>query len=289
VESSSCIAILLLVAPPLDIPAKMPSRKKAKGKARKAAKEAAEDKDESQVIAANQRPLGLLDVMQHDLFEVLQRMRNDAVIPQNCRHGLINLSPGEQKIFEEFINSFIDEYTSGDDSVGGSLLSATAATKEKHAEVYSSKLESVVSILLCSGTKCILNGDNHTASLYAILISYFEQWKTVKVRKTKATFSWTNAFELNDADDHTLVQYFRKRIPCACLQEKYTEVKSIKKMGWCYNTKCSLPGRKVQRSKMLYCTRCCDANYCSIECQKADWKRHRSDCDRAVETKAKQS
>eukprot|EP00985_Skeletonema_marinoi_P000619 scaffold224_cov108-Skeletonema_marinoi.AAC.17 len=219
----------------------MPSRKKAKGKALalKAAKEAAEDKDESQVIAANQRPLGLLDVMQHDLFEVLQRMRNDA---------------------------------------------ETTAWGVRYFQLPQRRKKNML-----SGTKCILNGDNHTASLYAILISYFEQWKTVKVRKTKATFSWTNAFELNDADDHTLVQYFRKRIPCACLQEKYTEVKSIKKMGWCYNTKCSLPGRKVQRSKMLYCTRCCDANYCSIECQKADWKRHRSDCDRAVETKAKQS
>jgi hypothetical protein len=32
----------------------------------------------------------------------------------------------------------------------------------------------------------------------------------------------------------------------------YKEVKSIKKMGFCCNQTCSLPERKVQRSKMFF-------------------------------------
>jgi len=44
--------------------------------------------------------------------------------------------------------------------------------------------------------------------------------------------------------------------------------------------------RKVQRSKMFYCNRCYEVNYCSVECQKNDWKTHREFCDEVVEMKA---
>jgi hypothetical protein len=33
--------------------------------------------------------------------------------------------------------------------------------------------------------------------------------------------------QANRADEHTLVKFFRKRIPCSCLDEKYQEVKQI--------------------------------------------------------------
>jgi len=88
--------------------------------------------------------------------------------------------------------------------------------------------------------------------------------------------------ELFAGDEHTLVSFFGKRIPCACLDEKYEVVKSIAKVGLCANPKCSLPDRKATRDKMLYFTQCRLENYCSRECQVAHWKIHKEYCQVAA-------
>ena len=126
--------------------------------------------------------------------------------------------------------------------------------------------------------------DNSDVQQCAMLACYFEEWMACKVHETKDVMNWTKIHELLAADDHTLVSYYRKRIPCSCLDKKYKEVKSVKKMGFCYNSNCS-QGRKVERSKMFCCTQCGVANYCSVECQKADWRRHEQFCGMAEEAK----
>jgi len=91
----------------------------------------------------------------------------------------------------------------------------------------------------------------------------------------------------NPADLHTLVKFFRKRIPCSCscLDAKYEEVKATTKMGWCFNLQCNL--LRVERSKTMYCDRCRFVTYCSRECQKAHWSKHQATCDKAAALKAK--
>ena len=253
----------------------MPSRKKAKGKARKAAKEAKAKEEESRaVIAANQQQEGSLEAQ-------LQRL----IISQQCKHGCPSFSADEEKICLEFIIAFNTAFYS-QDNMGGAFKTAYNATNEKYADVYDSKLEAVISIFLSRGTQCILDGDNYRkAQLYASFACYFEHM----MDSTKATCDWGKIIELYHADDHTLVSYYRKRISCSCLDVTYKRVKSVKKMGWCCNRTCSLPGKKVERSKMFYCTRCGVVNYCSVECQKNHWKAHREECNRVAEKKAKLS
>ncbi len=257
----------------------MPSRKKAKGKARKAAKE-----EKSKTAAAvNQRQ------KQEDSLEAqIQRLRiNAANSPEQCIHGRPPMSQDEEKIFQDFIDAFIAAYNSAADDMVKMFMAAQAATAEEFADVYSSKLEVVISALLAVGTQCILDGDNNQALPNAILACCFEEWTAVKMRKTKAVMNWAKIAELGcETDEHTFVQYYRKRIPCHCLDKKYEAVKSVKKMGKCCNLKCSLPGGKVERSRMLSCTRCGVANYCSRECQKADWKNHKEFCGNTAEEKA---
>ena len=260
----------------------MPSRKKAKGKARRAAKEAKrEEESQAMVAAANQR-------QKTSLKAQMQRLEINVFTPKECNHGLLPSSSSEKKRCFEFIRTFIAAYATSGDDMYESFTAAHEAVKEEYYDVYSSssKLEAVVSMLLYNGAQFVLDGDNDTACLYALLACYFEEWISAQVRKSKAFFSWIKVCELDVADDHTLLQCLRRRIPCGCLNKKYEEVKSVKKMGCCFNPSCSLPEGKVERSKMFYCTRCCNANYCSIECQKADWKRHRVDCDIIVGRKA---
>ena len=259
----------------------MPSRKKAKGKARKAAKEAKAKEEESQAaveVAAGQRQGESVEAM-------MQRLGINVASPKLCGHGYPCLSAGEEDICIEFINAFIDIFRS-QDSMGEGFVSAEEATEEQYPEVYTSKLEAVISIILYNGTQCILHGDNHTARLNAMLASYFENYMAVNVHMTQATLNVSKIIELECADERTLLSYYRKYIPCSCLDEKYEEVKSMKKMGCCYNPNCSNPRGKVERSKMFSCARCRGANYCSVECQKADWKHHKKFCGQTVEMKA---
>ena len=271
----------------------MPSRKKAKGKARKAAKEAkakAKQEDSRRVedVAANERQEGSLEAQLH-------RLVISEVAPHKCEHGLIHLSAGDQKICLEFIEAFLAAYSRA--NVGEAIIAAACATSggfrtahqatiDEYAEVYVSKLDTVISMLLAKGTQRIIEERNHNAQLFAALVCYFEDFIAVCLRKSQALFSWAKFHELLSADDHTLVSFYRKRIPCACLDEKYTEVKSIKKMGNCHNLNCSHPDGKVERSKMLSCTRCDYGNYCSVQCQKADWKGHKQICGTFAEMKA---
>jgi len=121
---------------------------------------------------------------------------------------------------------------------------------------------------------------------HAAFACYFEQTRAVLMNESFAV-NWAKVTELLTGDDHTVVKYLRKRIPCSCLDERYKEVKSVKKLGICFNFDCPIPGRKVERGKMLNCTVCGEANYCSRECQKAHWSTHKKECQRLAEEKAR--
>ena len=143
------------------------------------------------------------------------------------------------------------------------------------------------------GTKTILEGDYsptvaNSARLSAMSSCFFQQWATIVLHENETqscnwgTFAvlcdWTKMCELYDGDEHTIVSFYRKRIQCKCLDSKYEEVKSIAKIGFCCYANCSLPDNKTIRSKMLCCTQCRNANYCSRECQVAHWPAHKEFC-----------
>ena len=258
----------------------MPSRKKAKGKARKAAKEAKAKEEESQAVvevAADQRQKEPLETQ-------MQQLAIDNVTSQQCQHGYPLLSTDEKKICDDFLRAFIAAFNTQED-LGRRFTTALHFTMVEYDDVYSSKLDTVVSMLVAGGTLCILGGDNSKAKAYAAFACYFEEWMAVCLRKNKAIIKTIKVAELYSADDHTLVSYYKKRISCGCLDEIYKEVKSVKKMGLCFNPNCS-QGREIERSKMFSCTHCNEANYCSVECQKVDWKTHREECGTTAETKA---
>eukprot|EP00984_Skeletonema_dohrnii_P014588 scaffold6144_cov142-Skeletonema_dohrnii-CCMP3373.AAC.4 len=138
----------------------------------------------------------------------------------------------------------------------------------------------VVSYLITCGTSKVLEGHTKIASKYASLASYFEQYMEVDFLNTRPYPNWPKIRELYISDEHTLVSFLKKHIPCSCLDEKYKQVKSISKIGICFNPKCPLPGEITKRSTTKCCSRCRWAvNYCSEECQEAAWPEHKADCD----------
>eukprot|EP00984_Skeletonema_dohrnii_P030945 scaffold22845_cov85-Skeletonema_dohrnii-CCMP3373.AAC.4 len=186
----------------------------------------------------------------------------------------------------QFLKKFACEYNAAGSVLNYNIRAAYHATREEYADAWSNAavMECVSSYFLTEGTKYVLEGNNKAASHYAPLAYCFEQHIACNLLRERLTMSWPKMNELYfDPDEHTLVSFFKKRISCSCLNTKYKQVRSIKKLGICYNFNCPHPGRKVERSLTKCCSLCRRVNYCSRECQVENWNVHRLHCPRYVE------
>ena len=227
----------------------MPSRKKAQGKARKAIKAEAE---------ANQ-----------------------------CFHGFDPLSQSDR--CKEFIKSY--ELHHGTISLRTRMVGQTYAEtfdvmKVHFPDVFGDALmlKNISSYYLSVGTNKILQGSSDEG-YNASQACFFEQIIAQYHDKTRQIMNMSKVIELMGTDEHTNVKFIRERIPCNCLDEKYNQVKSIKKMGHCGSENCISSNRVVERKTMLYCVNCRQINYCCRECQVADWPRHKPMCKQVSKMK----
>ena len=250
-------------------------RKRNQGKARKAAKAKAREEAEEEMNHST-------DGQQLSLPALLQQLQSgNAMRGAACVHGLEKMD----NLCAGFVDAFNKFFKSGEKiSLVHRLKAAEDATMDKFADVWndSTKMEIAMSYFLFVGTQEILDGRCADSLDSATIIRYMEQYIAVVLHQTQALICTPKIEEISD--EHSLVKLFRRRIPCSCLDNKYEEVKSITKMGFCYSPQC--PDRRVERSKTMYCSRCRSVTYCSRECQKADWARHKSYCDNAAIVKA---
>ena len=239
----------------------MVSRKKVAAKERKAAKAKAREEQAKEMLAK----------------------RMHATL---CKHGADPICLKVGSTVFQFVYALRKEFDeaverSDQSNSGNFLITAKDATMDEFAAVLkdSTKLKMAISFLLCKGTQDLLEGELFDARKSAIFVRYLEQYIAVEVKETQALYNWPKINDAYIADDHTLVKFYRHRIPCSCLDEKYEEVKHITKVAACYNPECSIPGRRMERSKTKYCSRCRNAAYCSRECQEARWPIHKPHCD----------
>eukprot|EP00984_Skeletonema_dohrnii_P007854 scaffold2899_cov85-Skeletonema_dohrnii-CCMP3373.AAC.10 len=223
-------------------------RKRNQGKARRAAKARANAMEEAEEESNNnQRTNGQQQLLVAQMQQLqignsnfLQTSGSDAT---KCYHGFKKMDNMCIDFVIEFREAVHEAGKRGNNTLQ-SLMAANNATLDKYEDVW-----------------------------------YMEQWLAAEFHKTQATINWPKV-EAMSADSHTRVKFLRKRIPCKCLDKKYDEVKSITKMGICFNPQC--PHRRVERNKTMYCSGCRCITYCSRACQKADWKAHRQECNDCV-------
>ena len=263
---------LLLVA--------MVSRKKAAAKARKAAKEAKAVEEDVQEVGQEQKAL---EAQMQQL--TMDELWGESGAVQECLHGFE--VDHEQKRCVAFIEAFRRGYNEEFDSGGKNMVPCFGAGLEatEALKFTDNGMDKVVSRLLCEGAQNILDGDDRQARVEASFALYFEQFIAVYIEKTQPSINWHGVAELQFSDLHTLVKFLRKKIPCNCLDKKYNEVKSMTKMGLCSNLECFRSGKRVARSEMLYCARC-GTGYCSPECQRKHWPRHKKACKRVASERA---
>ena len=300
----------------------MPSKKKARGKGPRAAKsrKAREGGAANNNIDSEMQRLQITNIKntskQEDDAALLEAAinlaatereelgaaaKNDGVNNSKiCNHGFVSFP--RNHVCVAFFKSFVYEYNAickFNLPIGDVFKHAYEATKKKFAEVWNDpdKIQRAASHFINYGVNKIVEGNFQASRLCAMSSSFFDQWAAEAMYHNEtqgsckwyifdALCDWTMMSELHEGDEHTLVSFFRKRIPCKCLDSKYEEVKSIKKIGFCHNPDCSIPGNKTIRSKMLYCTQCRNANYCSRECQESHWPRHKKICAVAANMRA---
>ncbi len=259
----------------------MPSRMKAKGKARKVAKA------KKEAEGGREDEMSSLQAGMEELWAMKNPGNND------CTHGSAPLDQSAEKFLRDFCTVYQRGLRSSSNSgkldVGKELGEAHVATIKEYAGVWtdSAAMELVQSTLVAKGAQHILHlgEESEFTRCCASMAYYFEQYTAVVLKGDAALPDTVKVAELFFADKHTLVKFFKKRIPCSCLDHVYKEVKSSTKMGLCCNNQCSHPSKQVARNTMLYCTRCRQVNYCSRECQIAHWPEHKEFCGYCVSTK----
>lgn len=86
------------------------------------------------------------------------------------------------------------------------------------------------------------------------------------------------ARDMLGGSERDIARFLWKRTKCSCLNERYEQLKSEPKLGVCDG--CWHRGKREQehREKLEICTGCRMVQYCSRECQVADWSRHKGAC-----------
>lgn len=260
-------------------------RKRNKGKARKAKAAVAEEQRQqkhAEEFHVRERELEDWYRTEQQWHQSLARQFQQCLINNEpkCMHGFDKIDGACSQFAIAFRKSYY-EAADGDDSLLPYLKAAQDATMVEYADLWNDpiKMEMAISYFLYLGTNNIKESDYFDAPVNAAIARYLEQHIAVKLRQTQALYNVTKIVEAYNPDMHTLVKFFRKRIPCTCLDEEYEGVKNITKTGWCFNPECVIPVEELERSKTMYCGRCRCVAYCSRECQRADWETHKNCCD----------
>ena len=266
-------------------------RKRNKGKARRAAKakarQEAEQRGDDYQATTNGRGQSLSTTQMRPRVQGgnnnISSEKPSSLLNTQCLHGIE--ASRVSVICAQFVDAFkklFPVFSSGLPlKIVEGLEAAQDATMGEFAEVWhdAAKINQAMSFLLYEGAESVLDGSIDHARGMATLSRYLEEYIAVELKRNQALINWPKINESYKADVHTLATFFKKRIPCSCLDERYQEVKVVTKVSICYNPRCPIPQGEVEHSKTMCCSRCRCAIYCSRECQVADWRVHKPYCD----------
>jgi len=196
-----------------------------------------------------------------------------------CDHGCSELPNYLDHPVCRFMNDLIVDWNRKSD---GSALQKITSLFKTHTEIWNDdrNKKMVMNIMTRMGTNSILSGANLSRSLtIATLITLLENYdgngclnKTINSRGV--------ATKLRDHDVRSssvrrdALKFYSKRISCSCLKEMYQEARrTLPKTGICFGCQ-----KEKERVALSVCSRCMIEQYCSRDCQVANWPVHKRDC-----------
>ncbi|KAG7351362.1 MYND finger domain containing protein [Nitzschia inconspicua] len=192
---------------------------------------------------------------------------------ETCYHGCMIPSQVHRRIADRTTTAF-KEYSM---ICGAGDLVVRSVQGEFPALVHDDELATWFKSLIVSlGTLELLSPDANDESRHRRSFFFAQAYirLTNDGAKFKRKFEKLNRDASNDIK-RTVVTFFGRRVPCGCLQAMLELEKQQPKQE-----KCSKCGIQFPSRSLMKCDRCEVALYCSKECQRDEWKRHRPLCDR---------
>jgi len=246
----------------------MPSRKRAKGRERKLKQQVRESVEQS--VSQPRAPLngGNINLPEQSINRIVEQAEDIT-----CTHGCF-ITPQEHPV-THFMNSFIESVGRLDCRMSV-VLKSLEMTFEKHQEVWKNDAmkKMVIGRIVNMGTDLILDESIEGAkkiSQAIVLLEHYDGEGIFPLFMSKGSEEITKILYSRDRD---VVHFYKKRIPCSCLDEIYSELKKCQVRG----STCSYCKQTVKRKDLKTCSRCKFAQYCSKECQKLDWPSHKEHC-----------
>ena len=252
----------------------MVSRKKSKGKERKAKRQA----EKLEKVAKEMVSKG------HVYWQSLVRGVICKRIVTRCDHGFGCIIPDDNHP----VSSFMDDFWANwfhEDNMSVLYIGGDAFKRNQEMWKDASYRQMARNIFVCIGTfmlldKVITVNQRQTSSVdIAQIILILENYDGNDFASTMISHvPAMKARDLNNSGisvDRDLLKFLRKRLACSCLKEMHSEARrTLPKIGSCYNCKVA-----KQRASLMVCSRCRVAQYCSKQCQGADWSEHEQYCD----------
>lgn len=239
----------------------MSTKKKAKGKARKA-----------KGAAKKQSNVG------KDGWEGLARWGEETATVL-CTHGAI--IPSKEHVVHNFLDSFAEATSEFSRETGMDLINFyDQSCNKSYPSVWRdpNQRKMLIDIMLSMGTNAILIGgtkpDKVKAKIFASTVLLLEHFGVKGDFGLAMVSSMQIAKDAVLGEERDLLRFYSKRISCSCLKDKYTDAKeSQQKVGIC--DRCQMT---LERKSLMLCSRCKSIQYCSVECQHADWPDHKKMC-----------
>jgi hypothetical protein len=145
--------------------------------------------------------------------------------------------------------------------------------------------ESLATLCFSIATDATLDGNLGEAQAFFQVGIFLRTWIRLG---TSVVLQILSLFEVDGSNEH-MIRFFNvlyqtrtdrgltlflgKRMPCTCLEGKVSSAKDCPKTDKCNGCK-----EQSESSRLMKCMQCLSIEYCSKECQRADWKSHKQYC-----------
>ena len=250
----------------------MPSRKRNKGRDRKAKKAALEaERVESETS-------GLRSLWQGWARGKCMVDGREFITP--CNHGGALIIPNDKN---HPVCSFVDTLILNTAAHNMHTLNNMYDTFQRHTEVWKNESyrKLAIQILVHIGTNSLLCNDSSTPKEKARAIVILENYDGTGDIDSSIYNNCTSTklrdihWGLSGRLERDTMKFYRKRTACSCLKKMHLEArKTLPKLGICFHC-----NQVKERALLMVCSRCRIAQYCSRECQIAQWPMHKKECD----------